>query len=213
MCAVSGFRRLRDGSRTLCRIRNAVPSIGQVLSHRISRMASVEYFVTLEFPLSLSSQYLPPDSTITPPPLELVVVSPSNNTSRYEKKVGEYRVSREEYCKAVEMGQLTMTFDPGKPGIELPPLVHHYNWFFWSAWFGFSGACFFCSYVIGWRIALFHNETWCGMVEYILLPVWILPATVLCSYYRWCNTHHQLAVPFDSFLPLETLPIESDFEE
>ena len=173
-------------------------------------MATVEYFVTLEFPLSLSSQYLPPDSTNSPPLpppslLKSVVESPSSNSAS-DEMAEEYRVSCKEYHKAVATGQLTMIFDPGKPGIELPASVHDYNRFFWIAFLNLTVVTISCCFLIGWVIALFHNETWCGMAEFILLTFWIVLPTILCSYYRWCNSHHESAA-----VPLETLPPTTEY--
>ena len=147
------------------------------------------YFVTLKFPSSLS-QYLPPNATILP-----------SNIDFSDGIVSEYCVSWNNYLEAVETGQLTLLFDPDNPGIELPQSVHWCNWYFWGAFFYLSGASTNCSFIIGWLISLFHNEKWCGLAEYTLMALWVLPSAVLCSYYCWFNSHHQLAVLFESFLP------------
>ena len=202
--SISAVQSWRDGSRALRRLRNAVPSTGRVLSHRIRTMPDVEYCVTLKFLPSLpSAQYLPPDSIIPLPPLPLVsiVESPSNDNTASDALVGEYRVSWNEYCNAVDTGHLTMLFDPGKPGIELPPSVHNYNLEFFSAFLFLISGTYFCCFMIGWLISLFQNEVWCGMAEYILWTAWIVPPTILCCHYCWCNYHHQSAVPLETVHP------------
>ena len=151
---------------------------------------------SLKFPFSVKSQYLPPDSTI-PPPLESVV---SNDTPNNEI-AWEYRVSSKEHQEAVETGQLTMVFDPGRPGIEIPHSVHNYNSYFWWAYYHLTLSSVYCSFFIGWLISLFKNEDWCGLAEYILMVFWFLPAPAVCSYYCWFHSHHQATVPVDALLP------------
>ena len=170
LLCMDGVKSLRDGSRALRRSRSAIPSIGQVVSYRRnqpSQNAKVDYFVTLKFPFSMASQYLPPDSTI-PPSLESVVAPPSNDTPN-DGIAWEYRVSWKEHQEAVETGQLTMVFDPGRPGIEIPSSVHNYNSYFWWAFCYLTLSFLNCCFFIGWLISLFNNEDWCGLAEYILL--------------------------------------------
>ena len=124
----------------------------------------MEYFVTLKFPSSLATQYLPPDSTITPS-LESVV---SNDTMSNGIE-WEYCISLNDYLEAVKTGQLTMVFDPVKFGEELPYSVHWYNWSFWGSYFSLTAASLLWIVILGWLISLFNNEDWCGLAEYILL--------------------------------------------